>query len=185
MKKRTKMLLAVLCSVFAVFVVLCVAFFVFICGSYTRMSLDIYEELCIEQEILPELNELGEYSDVKFRHFHQNMAVFSCDSYTLKVIYDDKNYELQKNLLDSTYMFQSDPIEDSENEYIEHCFTYDGYDFRFLSLRNYSQLDYPKKICLIGTNDEKNTIAYLYFEDTDLDSIGSYEDFMEDYCNWK
>lgn len=185
MKKRTKILLTILGTILALFIIVCGTLFYFACGSYTRRSINVYKELCVEHEVLPELNELGEYSDIKFRHFHQNYAIFCSDSYTLKVIYDDENYELQKNLLDTTYMFQSEPIENDINEYFDPYFTYDGFDFRILSLRNYSKMVYPKSLYFIGTDDTTNTIAYLYFEDKDIDSLISFEKLMESYVNWK
>lgn len=184
MKKSTKIILSVLGVILTLAVICLSGFIYFVAGSYTRRSISIYEKLCAEDELLPELDELGNYSDVKFRHFHQNYYIFCCDSYTLKVIYDDENYELQKNQLNSDFMFQEEPIDNRDEKDIEPAFSYDGYDFRFLS-DDYLAFNFPKKIYLIGTNDDENTIAYIYFDDHDLDSLTTVEFFMEEYINWK
>lgn len=184
MKKSTKIILSVFGVILALAVICLSVFIYFVAGSYTSRCISIYEELCVEHEILPELDELGNYSDINFRKFHQNYAFFSSDAYTFKVIYDDENYELQKKQLDLNFMFQEEPIDNMDEKDIEPAFSYDGYDFRFLS-DDYLAFEFPKKIYLIGTNDDENTIAYIYFEDYDLDSLDTVEYFMEEYVNFK
>lgn len=184
MKKSTKIIFSVLGVILTIVLICYAALWFFFAGSYTRRSISIYEKLCAEDELLPELDELGNYSDVKFRHFHQNYYIFCCDSYTLKVIYDGETYETQKKQLDLNFMFQDEPIDNLDEQDIEPSFSYDGYDFRFLS-DDYLAFEFPKKMYLIGTNDDENTIAYIYFDDHDLDSLTTVEFFMEEYINFK
>lgn len=184
MKKSTKIIFSVLGVILALAVICMSVFIYFIAGSYTSRRISIYKDLCTELELLPELNELGDYSNVKFRKFHQNYVWFSSDSYTLKVIYDDENYELQKKQLDSNYMFQKDSFDNTDEQNIESSFSYKGYDFRFLS-DDYLEFEFPKKLYLIGINDDENTIAYIYFNDNDLDCLDTTEQFMSKYVNFE
>ena len=60
----------------------------------------------------------------------------------------------------------------------------DGYSFRVLSSGEY-EMDYPKEVVLIATNDETKEIAYLSYDDQDIDYIDSLDEFILDDCGWE
>ncbi len=64
-------------------------------------------------------------------------------------------------------------------------FELDGYRFKMLSTSEYG-LYYPKEIVFVGISEGNNEIAFVYFEDRDLDYIeDSFEDFLLDECGWE
>ena len=61
------------------------------------------------------------------------------------------------------------------------------YSFRVLDINEeYSlEIDYPKRLVFIATNDQDNSISYTAFYDDDLDYIESLEEFLLNDCGWK
>jgi len=51
-----------------------------------------------------------------------------------------------------------------------------NYDFKVVAGNDKSKAEYPKSFGMIGTSDEKKSIAYLYFYDNDLDYIGDIDE---------
>ena len=73
-------------------------------------------------------------------------------------------------------------IDDRTNQ--ERTTDIDGYSFRMLSTDEYD-MNYPKDVALIATNDETKEIVYLSFHDQDIDYIDSMDKFILDDCGWK
>lgn len=142
-----------------------------------------YEELAISNKYLPTANSLPEHISVEYKYFQQNMLIFVSYSYTMIVEYDENTYNEQKEIahlpfenIDEFTTYNGD-----DNEIITNTspIELDGFSFKM-----YSEF-YPKYIYFIGTNDETNQIAYIYFEDTDLDVIDEpYSTFIKTYCGW-
>ena len=146
-----------------------------------------YEEVCEQLSVMPALDEVGEYEKAEhFDYFSSCFIFFTCDADTLMVHYDVEEYEKQKALLDSKYVFQTEEL--SAHEYsVKPYATINGYDFRVIEASsNYGdELYYPKKLVFIATNDSKNTISYTTFYDDDRDYIEDLEKFLKDNCGWK
>ncbi|MFR5172590.1 MAG: hypothetical protein ACLTD6_15570, partial [Clostridium paraputrificum] len=53
----------------------------------------------------------------------------------------------------------------------ENEFKVNSYTFRVASGNESYTADYPKSFGMVGTSDDKKSIAYLYFYDSDLDYI--------------
>ena len=67
----------------------------------------------------------------------------------------------------------------------EASFTLDGFYFRMLSQNEY-KLYYPKTIAFIGVSEGSKEIAYVFYNDVDLDYIGSsFPDFLIEDCGWE
>ncbi len=137
----------------------------------------------ITNELMPSLNELSNPQKLEYYHYVSNFYIFECDAKTLICEYDEATYSQQKAELEKKYVFQSDSIIDDEN----NCKPFakiDGYSFRMLSTEEYD-MDYPKEVVLVATNDEKNEIVYMCFYDNDLDYIDSLDEFIIDDCGWE
>ena len=137
---------------------------------------------------MPSPEELGRIKKLEFhKYYSQGFAIFSCDSWVLIGQYDQADYAQEKALLSSRYQFQQDSMRVSyEPEYeTEPIFEADGFIFRFLSMEGEYELDYPKCLMLIGTNDATGEIAYLYFCDYDLDYITSIRELLDEDFGWE
>ena len=146
-----------------------------------------YEEVCEQFSVMPTLDEVGEYKKAEhFDYFSSCCIFFTCDADTLMLHYDAEEYETQKALLDSEYVFQREDFY-KYGYSVKPYVTIDGYKFRAIEVSSDSghDLHYPKKLVFIATNDSKNTIAYTSFYDYDLDYIEDLEKFLKDNCGWK
>ena len=79
-----------------------------------------------------------------------------------------------------------------EDSYVipEAKFSINSYNFKVVKEYNGVKSDFPSQFGIIGTSDEKHSIAYLYFYDFELDSIGykddehPMQDFVESYFKY-
>lgn len=148
-------------------------------------NIEHYKELTQSVDIMPKLNELGNYEDYSFKYHKDSHFIFFMEqAYTLKVTYDDENYEKEKEALEDKYIYRSKKFTSYGENNKEPYFSIDSFEFKILS-DAYESLGYPKDIIFVGTSDEENTIAYVYFTDTDLDYIDtSFEEFLRNSCGW-
>ncbi|MBQ9914820.1 MAG: hypothetical protein IJO50_01620, partial [Clostridia bacterium] len=176
-KENIKKVLLLL-AVFGIFALIANA----LLGSWTSYDIKHYKELTETNTILPKLDELGDYEDIDFKFYRKNMLIFQSDAYTLKVAYDENNYNIQKEKINQEYIFHEEPISDDRSgiSYVKKsAFTIDDFDMRVLSEEAY-KMHFPKNIIFIGTSDEKRMISYVYYFDDDLDYIDtSLEDFLK------
>ena len=190
---RRKVLRAFLCGLWLV-VLLFATFILSLFGYYETIR--SYEDADARRaysqaeapDPMPSLEELGSPEKLEFHsYFSQGFAIFNCDSWVLIARYDDAAYAQEKELLDSRYQFQDNPMDVSyEPEYVtEPVFEADGFVFRFLSMEGEYSLYYPKYLMIIGTNDATGEIAYLYFSDPDLDYITSIREFLDTDMGWE
>ncbi|WP_321993506.1 hypothetical protein [Clostridium butyricum] len=143
------------------------------------------------KDVMPSLESLPEYEDIKYVSTHRSMVLFESDSIALIVSYDDDTYENEKSKLDDDYVFLKQEVKSKFDEtkyYItENEFSINSYKFRVIDDTQSSNIEYPKSFGIIGTSDEKNSVAYLYFYDFDLDYIGkedkdsSMANFVKEY----
>ena len=144
-----------------------------------------YVESTKDFDAMPTLDEIGEPQKIDYYYYYAGQMIFFWESDILICTYDEQAYGEQKALLDQTYVFQTEDME----EHGYSCSPYaevDGFAFRVLSFDEYKYLYYPKYMIFIGTNDETNQIVYISYDDTDLDYIDrSLADFIKDSCGWK
>ncbi|MEG1254854.1 hypothetical protein [Clostridium sp.] len=147
------------------------------------------------KDIMPKLEDLPEYEDIKYKYKHKSMLIFSSDSVALVVSYDDNTFDSEKEKLDEQYTFLDKKIKSSFDEskyYIpEYEFSVESYNFRVIDENGTSNTEFPKFFGMIGISEEKKSIAYLYFCDGDLDYIGveneknPMADFVKQYFKYK
>lgn len=152
-------------------------------GSRTSTKSTYYEEIATTDGGLPTVDSLPEHISVEYKYFEDYMLIFTSKAYTMIIEYDEDIYNEQKEIAHlpfenidewTTYNREDDEIITNTSP-IE----LDGFSFKMFS--EY----YPKEIYFIGTNDETNQIAYIYFEDDDLDTISvSYSTFIRNSCGW-
>ncbi len=171
-------------SVFILIFVVCPLVILWVLfGDSVSYNVEKYNEVLESVDVLPALDEIGNYEDLYFKHYHDRMLFFVSDAYTLKVSYDVQNYNKEKELLSEKFVYQTDTLRYNENEKEPH-FQYDGFEFNVLDVNKYD-LMYPKKLVLVGFSDQKQEIAYVYYYDFDLDVIDtSFGEFLKEECGW-
>lgn len=164
-------------------------------------NIDEYEEIISEvnsaSDIMPSLDNLNSYTDIKFGYkklLYSKLLGFESDDISLFITYGD-NYNDEKEKVISNYEFLSEEdIYDNGKYYFPLAnFEYKGYVFQIVSNDGYSYC-LCKSFMLLGYNDDKNTIVYLYFYDNDLDYLynetsrktreEAMYDFIEDSFIW-
>lgn len=133
-----------------------------------------------DNSFMPELSEISKPEKLQYYHYEGSGFVFSWESKTLICKYSADEYLQQKASLDEKYIFMLD----DRTNHQELVTNIDGYSFRVLSSGEY-EMDYPKEVVLIATNDETKEIAYLSYDDQDIDYIDSLDEFILDDCGWE
>ena len=191
-KKSTTIIIITVSSI----LVLITLAFVFLCGSLVfglfipvkEISYDIDDWQLLQEthSYLPAISEMGNYETLKCKHQSRENLVISSDAYILSATYSKSEFDIQKEHIEGTYLFQV-KVEDEIGESIvskDASFFVDGFDFKMLSLEEYD-LYYPKYFVLVGFSEEDNMVCFVFFEDMELDYIrGSFEDFLKDECGW-
>lgn len=146
------------------------------------------------KDVMPDINELPQYKNIEYRSTHKSMILFDSDSIALIVYYDDETYENEKNKLEKNYTFLNQKIKsefDESKYYIpENEFSINSYKFKVIDSNGNANIKFPKSFGMIGTSDDKKSIAYLYFYDADLDYIGKNDDespmadFVKEYFDY-
>lgn len=125
---------------------------------------------------MPVLPDLPEYINIDYKYTHKTMLLFESDSIALIVKYDDKTYKSEKDKLSEKYTFldKKVPSNYEENKYCipENEFLINSYVFKIVGGTDKNNKQFPKYFGMIGTSDDKKSIAYMYFYDSDLDYIG-------------
>ena len=182
MKKKTTIAIVIV-------LVLCSTIFVthyFFIGSWSSSNINRYIEVTKCIPALPKMEDLGSYSDIKFKYYRKNMLMFFSDAYTLKASYDNENYQKEKDKFLQNYVYQTEPLHDDGGFEKEPSFEMDSYSFQMLSYENYELQSYPHDMVFIGFSDEKNKIAIVSYFDSVLDHIdGSFSEFLEAECGWE
>ena len=187
-----KAIIIVTCVVFS----LLVSFGVFIywffgTREFTSHDIEKYESMIEHFDFLPSLEELGEYEDLYYKHFERQLgALFESHAHTLRVAYNEDEFIKQKNIVEEKYSFRETVKEFQGDDLVERktSFTIDTFEFRMLSVDSVSDygMMYPKQFVYIGVSDELNEIAYVFYDDIDLDYIGpSYEKILIEECGWE
>ncbi|WP_216629068.1 hypothetical protein [Cytobacillus massiliigabonensis] len=122
--------------------------------------------------MMPTLDYLPEYEDIEYRYTNKTVLMFQSNSIALIVKYDDKTYEGEKEKIAENYTFLN-ITSTTKDELItpEYKFSINSYSFKVVEGN-----EFLKSFGMIGTSNEKQSIAYLYFYDFDLDNIGDEND---------
>lgn len=130
--------------------------------------------------------DIGQPDALEFQFYFKLFGIFfDTETYTLICHYTEPDYLAQKEHLEQTYRFHTEPLYGHENATLPAEHETDGYLFRFLSFdREEYGLEYPKYMTLLGFSDDTHEIVYLYFDDDDLDYISSWDSFLTTDCGW-
>lgn len=124
--------------------------------------------------------DYGNYEDIAY-YTYLSTGIFQQEAKTLICKYDDTNFENKVNSINSEYKFFLYPVDDEEPKSI---FTHNGFNFRLI-MTDTTREWYPKEMHFIGINNDTNEVAYVVFNDSDLDSVWDYHDLIEYDCGWK
>lgn len=154
------------------------------CDSYTGQQ--IHEPYAqVLNDLMPQLDDLGETEYLEFYQYRGNGLFYFADADVLICAYSESEYDAQIAALEQRYVFQTEPMEACDKT-CDPVGQVGDYTFRFLAVDGtYDEIYYPKQVVLIGTNDVTSEVAYIAFEDFELDYIDSVEEFVNDYCGWK
>ena len=156
-------------------------------GKFRSFSVDAYNNFASQNEIMPTTDEIGNYTKLTTEEYIHLMPFMDKEVYILNVQYETSEYQKQKEILYTKYIYQTDFInqEYAELPEIFPSFLLGGYVFKTLSLENYN-LTYPKQLYFIGTSDATREIIYISFSDIDLDYVyEQFNDFLKHECDWK
>ena len=189
-KRFLKVILTLLLTVAFIIVFLGATVF----GKFEALSLYTDEELAehyakVENDFvpMPALSQIGQPTEVIcYDYFLSLMGFFTCDADYLICRYDAAAYKEQLRLINNRYTFQEENII-TNGHCCEPVAKIDGYTFRMLSVEGEygAELQYPKRLVFIATNEEACEIIYLSFYDGDLDYIESTVNFIYEYCGWE
>lgn len=189
----TKKILLVIASVLAI-IALLIWYFYF--ATITNSNLSHYAKKRVgyisSSDVMPDLDTLPNYNDILYQYRQKRLLFFSSDTLLLAVTYDDETYLAQKENIEEKY-FLDHAIANGEKFSIpEYEFSINSFTFKVLGNEDGSnEYEYPKHFGMIATSDEKNTMAYLYFYDEDLDFISenktqeSMKDFIKKYYRYE
>ena len=156
--------------------------------TYDTVSYDIQDYVRVSDRFsqAPALDDLGEYSELSFKHLHREQYIFQSDAYILRAKYDEENFLNQQKQIADVFSFEETVTDYGEQtRKLTPQFRLDTFDFKLISLDIYDGF-YPKCMIFLGASEEANEIAYVFFYDIDLDYIdGSFEEFLITECGWE
>lgn len=174
-KKIPNVIKVILSSVILLLTLAIFVFFSFFGNTVEFRTFDNAEEIRDYYSDF-DFKKFGEYESISNYKYH-SMSIFQQEAYTTILKYNKDNFDAEKSKIENSYKFYTMPI---ENEEAEPVFSYEGFDFR-TEISDW----YPKEMNLVGINEESHEIAYVSFQDYDLDSISDYEEFLDYYCGWR
>lgn len=132
---------------------------------------------------LPTLTELEPHTGQRFNLTVRRYGIFRSHSAVLIVGYSDERYIEEKAKLSQKYSYLSEKITGGGVVY-DHTpeFEMDGFDFRAIEV---TPNLYPKTMLFVGVSEARKEIAYIYFQDEDLDYISpSLQVFLAEETGW-
>ena len=134
--------------------------------------------------MMPNLSEIGDYKNLRFAYqWTVDSLLLSFDEYTISLFVTyENNYQSIKESTNEKY--ESLYLNKERSDFMLCEFEYRGYDLKIVPDLTYWKnkdgegIPTVKSFMMVGFNDAKSTITYLYFYDFDLDCI-SYEGSLE------
>lgn len=121
-------------------------------------------------DMMPDCEQdIGTYKSVQFGYKYR-LFIFESEGITLMASYDEENYESAKSDMLARYAFLEETIQDPNGDYVipVTSFEYEGYFFQIVPN---PECKACKSFMMVGYNDTKQAIAYLYFYNYDQDYI--------------
>jgi len=150
-------------------------------------SFDGYAATRFSWPLMPPVLSTSNPTDIEYHNYVACVIPFyHSESHVLIYKYDEEQYLLKKAELYGAYVFETHALK-SCGEVCEPTDELDGFFLRRLHTGKYSgsHLEYPKRLVLIGTNDETREIMYIAYYDFDLDYLTSLSDFVYENCGWE
>ena len=128
--------------------------------------------------LMPASEELGDADKVEYYYYYSSTGMISYESKLIICGYDEAQYEARVSSLENRYVFQNGSCADAK---IGEC------RFRLLKIDGEygKSIEYPKRLVIIGEDDEKNEIVYIDFYNDDLDYIDDFEEFIKNELGWE
>ncbi len=138
------------------------------------------------KSVMPEIDSLPQYKDIYHHYRIDIIFIWEMDTLLLVVTYDQDTYLDEKAKLDDTFYFLNEPNSYvSDQIFPQTTFSVGDFDFRIIS-DDQGYGDYPHDFGMIAVSDTRNSIAYLYLYDFNLDSVGdSFSEFVSKYFPYK
>lgn len=134
------------------------------------------------KDLLPPVDELGEYENVQFSYKKVDYLFFVSEGIALFLDYSEDNYALAKAYIEEKYTFIDQPYTSTPDlPYVDFpvaTFTYEDYSFRIAptpqTKESTGETYYMcKSFVMIGYNESIKSVAYLYYHDFDIDFLYS------------
>ena len=154
------------------------------CFSQSKFSQnpEKYDAFAQKDDVMPATDEV-EDSFAVYPFYHHDGFIFEWNSYTLIAQYDAETYEKKIGEINDSYVFEEEVLQDHTKEHkLNPEFSVGDYRFRLLDVETYSCF-FPESY-FIGMNDTEHKIAYIYFDDYDLDVVESFPSLLTKYCGW-
>ena len=130
---------------------------------------------------IPDTEKLGEYESITLKNKKTKYVLWSINTLSLTVKYNKENFEKEISSINSNYSF----INEEKEGLYDYSASLNGYEIRIVEKDEKFKDDYcyyyPKYFLMIGINEEKQSIVYLYHYDIDLDKIDDLDDFIKKY----
>ncbi|MCQ3035043.1 MAG: hypothetical protein MJ248_02310 [Bacilli bacterium] len=208
-KNKVKIIFSIVIPIVAFFKIASLIIFLVGCGIFIHnggvvvgrtTNIEEYESyrnnVPYAKDMLPSLDDIS-ISKEQMRFGYKNTLLFLWKSEGISLFLDCKDsYSYESTNAMSNYTFLEKEYRDQDGDYIFPVaqFEHKGYTFHIAPNYNYSKRLTPKSFLMIGLNDEKNKMCYLYFYDSDLDYILSNSDskgreqemknFVNEYFIW-
>ena len=157
--------------------------------SQTSFDIDRYEEYVNRlsrccRYFMPSLDSLTDYKDISVSLTSSDYTLGKKDTnpygLILFVSYDEEIFDSKKDEISQNYIFVNTPI---ISEYNDDDILMPAIDIVYCDYRIRVVYDndfyYPKYFGMIGINENNYTIAYLYYQDINLDRLASVGDSIE------
>jgi hypothetical protein len=176
------------------------------CFTSTRNNLDDYntrlKELSCPQQVMPALGDLPPYEKIYYQYRRTTIfpLLFYAQTMLLVVTYNEETYQIETSKIHNYHyldeaVFSIGTVGASKDNVFyklpEPEFQINSFNFRVLEANQTNDFLYPHYMGIIAASDEKNSIAYLYYDDQDLDYIskdkteGAMVNFVKKYFKYR
>ena len=134
------------------------------------------------KQFMPVLGSFSDYNDISVSLTTSSHSLGHKDTIPyglmLFVSYDVDIFEVKKEEVNQNYSFVEEPIIDNDDDILMPAIDVLFYGYRIRVVKN-EQFYYPKNFGMIGINEDTQTIAYMYYEENDIDLLATVGDSIE------